>query len=130
MGVTGKDADEALERSAITCNKNGVPGDPLPPTKTSGIRVGSPAGTTRGFGIAEFQQIGDMIADVLDALREKGEAGDPKVEADVRQIGRAHVCTPVTHAHLVCRLLLENKQLTTNNTIHTQATHTAPRMRT
>src|SRR3546814_17009869 len=89
MGVTGKDADEALERSAITCNKNGVPGDPLPPTKTSGIRVGSPAGTTRGFGIAEFQQIGDMIADVLDALREKGEAGDPKVEADVRLRVRA-----------------------------------------
>ncbi|HEY9579344.1 MAG TPA: serine hydroxymethyltransferase [Rhizorhapis sp.] len=89
LGVTGKDADEALERSAITCNKNGVPGDPLPPTKTSGIRVGSPAGTTRGFGIAEFQQIGDMIADVLDALREKGEAGDPKVEADVRLRVRA-----------------------------------------
>src|SRR3546814_18872303 len=61
LGVTGKDADEALERSAITCNKNGVPGDPLPPTKTSGIRVGSPAGTTRGFGIAEFQQIREMI---------------------------------------------------------------------
>src|SRR3546814_4384825 len=74
-------SSDLLERSAITCNKNGVPGDPLPPTKTSGIRVGSPAGTTRGFGIAEFQQIGDMIADVLDALREKGEAGDPKVEA-------------------------------------------------
>src|SRR3546814_1052690 len=89
LGVTGKDADEALERSAITCNKNGVPGDPLPPTKTSGIRVGSPAGTTRGFGIAEFQQIGDMIADVLDALREKGAAGDPKVEADVRLRVRA-----------------------------------------
>jgi glycine hydroxymethyltransferase len=84
-GISGKDADEALERSFITCNKNGVPGDPLPPTKTSGIRVGSPAGTTRGFGIAEFQAIGDMIADVLAALRDKGEAGDPAVEADVRQ---------------------------------------------
>src|SRR3546814_11247109 len=64
LGVTGKDADEALERSAITCNKNGVPGDPLPPTKTSGIRVGSPAGTPRGFGIAEFPQIGAMIAEL------------------------------------------------------------------
>jgi glycine hydroxymethyltransferase len=84
-GISGKDADEALERSFITCNKNGVPGDPLPPTKTSGIRVGSPAGTTRGFGIAEFQAIGDMIADVLAALRDKGEAGDPAVEANVRE---------------------------------------------
>jgi len=84
-GISGKDADEALERSFITCNKNGVPGDPLPPTKTSGIRVGSPAGTTRGFGVAEFEAIGDMIADVLAALRDKGEAGDPAVEADVRE---------------------------------------------
>jgi len=89
LGVTGKDADEALERSAITCNKNGVPFDPLPPVKTSGIRVGSPAGTTRGFGIAEFREIGDMIADVLDGLRAKGEAGDPAVEADVRARVRA-----------------------------------------
>ncbi|HET6536861.1 MAG TPA: serine hydroxymethyltransferase [Sphingopyxis sp.] len=84
LGITGRDADEALERSAITCNKNGIPFDPLPPIKTSGIRVGSPAGTTRGFGIAEFEQIGDMVADVLDALRSKGEQGDPAVEADVR----------------------------------------------
>ena len=84
LGVTGRDADEALERSAITCNKNGIPFDPLPPVKTSGIRVGSPAGTTRGFGIAEFEEIGDLIADVLDALAAKGEHGDPAVEADVR----------------------------------------------
>jgi hypothetical protein len=76
-GISGKDADEALERSFITCNKNGIPGDPLPPTKTSGIRVGSPAGTTRGFGVAEFEAIGDMIADVLGGLKDKGEAGDP-----------------------------------------------------
>ncbi len=74
LGITGRDADEALERSAITCNKNGIPFDPLPPVKTSGIRVGSPAGTTRGFGIAEFEEIGDMVADVLEALRDKGEA--------------------------------------------------------
>ncbi|WOK37268.1 serine hydroxymethyltransferase [Sphingomonas sp. C3-2] len=84
LGVTGKDADEALERSAITCNKNGIPFDPLPPTKTSGIRVGSPAGTTRGFGTAEFREIGNMIADVLDGLKAKGEHGDPAVEADVK----------------------------------------------
>ncbi len=74
----------ALERAGITCNKNGIPFDPLPPTKTSGIRVGSPAGTTRGFGVAEFREIGDMIADVLDGLRAKGEHGDPEVEAAVR----------------------------------------------
>jgi glycine hydroxymethyltransferase len=83
-GLTGKDADEALERSHITCNKNGVPFDPLPPTKTSGIRVGSPAGTTRGFGQAEFTLIADMIADVLDGLAANGEAGNGAVEADVR----------------------------------------------
>ena len=84
LGITGRDADEALERAGITCNKNGVPNDPLPPVKTSGIRVGSPAGTTRGFGPAEFREIGHMVADVLDGLRAKGEAGDPAVEADVR----------------------------------------------
>ncbi|WP_137753712.1 serine hydroxymethyltransferase [Sphingopyxis sp. L1A2A] len=89
LGVTGRDADEALERSAITCNKNGVPFDPLPPVKTSGIRVGSPAGTTRGFGIAEFEAIGDMVADVLEALRDKGEHGDADVEANVRGRVRA-----------------------------------------
>ena len=84
LGITGRDADEALERAGITCNKNGVPFDPLPPVKTSGIRVGSPAGTTRGFGVAEFRAIGHMVADVLDALSTKGEAGDPAVEAQVR----------------------------------------------
>jgi glycine hydroxymethyltransferase len=89
LGVTGRDADEALERAAITCNKNGIPFDPLPPVKTSGIRVGSPAGTTRGFGPAEFRDIADMIADVLEGLRQKGEHGDPAVEASVRQRVRA-----------------------------------------
>jgi glycine hydroxymethyltransferase len=85
LGITGRDADEALERAGITCNKNSIPNDPQPPMKTSGIRVGSPAGTTRGFGPAEFELIGDMVADVLDGLREKGEAGDPAVEANVRE---------------------------------------------
>jgi glycine hydroxymethyltransferase len=89
LGVTGRDADEALERAGITCNKNGIPFDPLPPVKTSGIRVGSPAGTTRGFGPAEFREIGNMIADVLDGLKAKGEHGDPSVEADVRTRVRA-----------------------------------------
>jgi len=85
LGVTGRDADEALERAGITCNKNGIPFDPLPPAKTSGIRVGSPAGTTRGFGPAEFREIGEMVADVLQGLRDKGEEGDPAVEAEVKQ---------------------------------------------
>ena len=85
LGVTGRDADEALERCGITCNKNGIPFDPLPPVKTSGIRVGSPAGTTRGFGIAEFREIADMIADVLDGLRKNGEQGDGQIEANVRE---------------------------------------------
>ena len=85
LGITGKDADEALERAGITCNKNGIPNDPLPPMKTSGIRVGSPAGTTRGFGPAEFREIGHMVADVLDGLAAKGEEGDATVEADVRE---------------------------------------------
>ena len=89
LGVTGRDADEALERAAITCNKNGIPNDPLPPVKTSGIRVGSPAGTTRGFGPAEFRDIGNMIADVLEGLRQKGEHGDQAVEANVKSRVRA-----------------------------------------
>ena len=89
LGVTGKDADEALERAGITCNKNGIPNDPLPPVKTSGIRVGSPAGTTRGFGAGEFREIGNMVADVLDGLRAHGEGGDATVEAAVRERVRA-----------------------------------------
>jgi glycine hydroxymethyltransferase len=89
LDITGKDADEALERSAITCNKNGIPFDPLPPVKTSGIRVGSPAGTTRGFGVAEFRDIADMIADVLEGLRTNGHDGNGEVEAQVRQRVRA-----------------------------------------
>jgi glycine hydroxymethyltransferase len=89
IGVTGKDADEALERAAITCNKNGVPFDPLPPVKTSGIRVGSPAGTTRGFGVAEFRDIADMVADVLEGLSANGEDGNAEVEAGVRDRVRA-----------------------------------------
>jgi glycine hydroxymethyltransferase len=88
-GLNGKQADEALERAGITCNKNGVPFDPLPPTKTSGIRVGSPAGTTRGFGQSEFAAIGDMIADVLDGLVANGDDGNAAVEAAVNVRVRA-----------------------------------------
>ncbi|HEY0013450.1 MAG TPA: serine hydroxymethyltransferase [Allosphingosinicella sp.] len=89
LGITGRDADQALERSAITCNKNGIPFDPLPPVKTSGIRVGSPAGTTRGFGVQEFRDIADMIADVLEGLRDNGHEGNGEVEAAVRTRVRA-----------------------------------------
>jgi glycine hydroxymethyltransferase len=85
LGITGRDADEALERSAITCNKNGIPFDPLPPVKTSGIRVGSPAGTTRGFGVQEFRDIADMIADVLEGLRDNGHEGNGSVEVEVKR---------------------------------------------
>jgi len=88
-GLTGRDADEALERAGITCNKNGIPFDPLPPTKTSGIRVGSPAGTTRGFGAAEFSAIADMIADVLDGLATHGAEGNRTVEQSVNVRVRA-----------------------------------------
>ena len=85
LGVTGKDADEALERAAITCNKNGVPFDPLPPVKTSGIRVGTAAGTTRGFGVAEFEGIGDLIADVLQGLAANGTDGNGQIEAETKE---------------------------------------------
>jgi len=89
LGITGKAADEALERAGITCNKNGVPFDPLPPMQTSGIRVGSPAGTTRGFGEAEFAKIGDMVADVLAGVAKSGGEGDAAVEQAVNQRVRA-----------------------------------------
>jgi glycine hydroxymethyltransferase len=83
LGVTGADADQSLEHAGITCNKNGVPFDPLPPVKTSGIRVGSPAGTTRGFGEAEFRDIADMVADILDGLQKNGVDGNGEVEKAV-----------------------------------------------
>jgi len=67
-GVTGKAAEISLGRAHITCNKNGIPFDPEKPTITSGIRLGSPAATTRGFGVAEFREVGDLIAQVLDGL--------------------------------------------------------------
>ena len=82
--LTGKVAETALERAHITCNKNGIPFDPEKPTITSGIRLGTPAGTTRGFGIAEFRQVGEMIAEVLDALSANGVEEDEAVERAVR----------------------------------------------
>ncbi|MCK5041884.1 MAG: serine hydroxymethyltransferase, partial [Sphingomonadales bacterium] len=84
-GLTGKAADEALERAYITCNKNGVPFDPEKPFITSGIRVGSPAGTTRGFGVEEFTLIGQWMTEVLDGLAANGEEGNGAVETAVRE---------------------------------------------
>jgi glycine hydroxymethyltransferase len=83
--VTGRAAEKALDRANITCNKNAIPFDTEKPAITSGVRLGSPAGTTRGFGTAEFQEVGRMIAEVVEALAAKGEDGDPAVEDSVRK---------------------------------------------
>ncbi|MFN3351823.1 serine hydroxymethyltransferase [Pseudorhodoplanes sp.] len=82
--LNGKVSEAALGRAHITCNKNGIPFDPEKPTITSGIRLGTPAGTTRGFGVAEFKQVGEMIAEVLDVLSQKQAEEDTLVEAAVR----------------------------------------------
>ena len=82
--LTGNKVEKALGRAHITTNKNGVPFDPEKPTVTSGIRVGSPAGTKRGFGVAEFRAIGRMMAEVLDGLAANGEDSNAKVEAKVK----------------------------------------------
>jgi len=94
--LTGRAAEVALERAGITCNKNGVPFDPEKPTVTSGIRLGSPVGTTRGFGEAEFRQIGEFIAEVLDGLARHGDDGNAAVETAVRrEVGRLCARFPV-----------------------------------
>ena len=87
-GVKGNAAEEALERAFITCNKNGVPFDPEKPTVTSGIRVGAPAGTTRGFGEAEFTQIGKWIVTIVDALAAGGDTSETenKVRSEVKAL--------------------------------------------
>ncbi|HYZ47981.1 MAG TPA: serine hydroxymethyltransferase [Sphingomonas sp.] len=79
----GKYAEKALDRASITCNMNTIPFDPEKPKVGSGIRLGTPAGTTRGFGPAEFRQIGGLIASVVEGLRKNGEAGDGQIEARV-----------------------------------------------
>jgi glycine hydroxymethyltransferase len=83
-GVKGNKAEQALERAGITCNKNAVPFDPESPFVTSGIRLGTPAGTTRGFGVAEFQQVGEWIARVIQSLAENPDGNDA-LEREVRR---------------------------------------------
>jgi glycine hydroxymethyltransferase len=83
-GLTGKAAEAALGRAHITCNKNGVPFDTEKPTITSGVRLGSPAATSRGFGAAEFAEVGDLIVETLDGLAASGESGNAATEARVR----------------------------------------------
>lgn len=83
-GLTGKIAEASLEAAGMTCNKNGIPFDPEKPTITSGVRLGSPAATTRGFGVGEFRQVGEMIVEVLDGLA-SGSNDNSAVEAIVRK---------------------------------------------
>ncbi|MES2843783.1 MAG: serine hydroxymethyltransferase [Pseudomonadota bacterium] len=83
-GVKGNATEKALGRAQITCNKNGIPFDTEKPTITSGVRLGTPAGTTRGFGETEFRLIGDWIVEVVDGLAANGETGNAEVEASVR----------------------------------------------
>jgi glycine hydroxymethyltransferase len=82
--ATGRAAEKALDRAFITCNKNAIPFDTEKPAITSGIRLGSPAGTTRGFGLAEFRDIGRWIVEVVEAVAAKGEEGDTAIEERVR----------------------------------------------
>ena len=91
-GLTGDVSENALERANITCNKNGVPFDPEKPMVTSGIRLGTPAGTTRGFGVGEFRRVGDLIAEVLDAVAAADGQAVPEAEAGVRDQVKA-LCT-------------------------------------
>jgi len=82
--LTGKIAEASLERASITCNKNGIPFDPEKPMVTSGVRLGTPAATTRGFGVSEFQLVGELISRVLDGLVENGDAGNEAAEKSVK----------------------------------------------
>jgi glycine hydroxymethyltransferase len=83
--VTGKDAEKGLDRAFLTCNKNGIPYDTRSPFVTSGIRLGTPAGTTRGFGPEEFRTVGKLIAEVVEGLSKNGPEGDAQIEESVRQ---------------------------------------------
>jgi glycine hydroxymethyltransferase len=82
--LTGKAAEAAMGRAHITCNKNGIPFDPEKPLITSGVRLGTPAATSRGFGVAEFREVGSLIAETLDGLARNGDERNGDVEASVR----------------------------------------------
>jgi glycine hydroxymethyltransferase len=84
-GLTGRAAEQALGRANITCNKNGIPFDPEKPMVTSGIRLGTPACTSRGFGKDEFREVGEMIIEVLDGLAKSGEEGNARVESAIKR---------------------------------------------
>ena len=84
-GLKGNVSEKALVRAGITCNKNGIPFDPETPFVTSGLRLGTPATTTRGFGVAEFKQVGGMIAEVLNALAQSQDGKAPLVEAAIKE---------------------------------------------
>ena len=88
-GLKGNASEKALVRAAITCNKNGIPFDPEKPFVTSGLRLGTPAATTRGFGVAEFKQVGEMIAEVLNATAQSSDGKAPLVEAAIKERVRA-----------------------------------------
>jgi glycine hydroxymethyltransferase len=83
-GLKGNASEKALVRAGITCNKNGIPFDPEKPFVTSGLRLGTPAATTRGFGVAEFQQVAGMIAEVLNAIAQAPDGNAPLVEAAIK----------------------------------------------
>jgi glycine hydroxymethyltransferase len=93
-GVKGAAAEQSLERAGVTCNKNGVPFDPEKPTVTSGIRVGSPACTTRGFGIAEFREVGAIMAEVLDGLASGGD-NSAREKAGLERVKRLTARFPI-----------------------------------
>ncbi len=92
--VTGKAAEASLERAHITANKNAIPFDPEKPAITSGIRLGTPAATTRGFGVAEFQEVGRMIGEVLDGLAASNDGGNAAAEQAVGRRVQA-LCAPL-----------------------------------
>src|SRR5439155_118330 len=94
-GLKGNVSEKALVRAAITCNKNGIPFDPETPFVTSGLRLGTPAATTRGFGVAEFQQVGGLIAEVLNAIAQSSDGKAPLVEAAIKERVKKMVSTIV-----------------------------------
>ena len=100
-GLTGKAAERSLESAGITCNKNGIPFDPEKPMVTSGVRLGTPVGTSRGFGVTEFKQVGDLITQVLDGLALK-PSDNSKVEKEVRrEVGKICARFPIYTEFLV-----------------------------